>query len=67
MPTDSKRRGFVLFVLSSVSEEQDKNLEMLLSWVKQYPDRVDEFFLKSHQKLFNDFAGKKTEYLSNQR
>lgn len=31
------------------------------------PDRVDEFSLKSQQKLFNDFAGKKTEYLSNQR
>jgi len=48
-------------------DEQDKNLGMLLDWVGQYPDRVDEFSLKSHQKLFSDFAGKKTEYLFNQR
>jgi len=48
-------------------EDQDNNLEMLLSWVRQYPDRVDEFSLTSHQKLFNEFAGNKTEYLSNQR
>ena len=47
-------------------EEQDNNLEMLLSWVRQYADRVDEFSLTSHRKLFSDFAGKKTEYLSNQ-
>ena len=48
-------------------EAQDKNLEMLLNWVRQYPDRVDEFSLMSHQKLFNEFAGNKTEYLSNKR
>jgi len=46
---------------------QDKNLEMLLNWVRQYPDRVDEFSLMSHQKLFNEFTGNKTEYLSNKR
>ena len=48
-------------------EEQDKNLGMLLSWVKQYPDRGDEFSLTSHRKLFSDFTGKKIEYLSKQR
>jgi len=48
-------------------EEQDKNLDMLLDWVREYPERVDEFSLKSHQKLYSDFAGKKTEYLSNTR
>ena len=48
-------------------EEQDKNLDMLLGWVREYPDRVDEFSLKSHRKIFNDFAAKKTEYLSNKR
>ena len=48
-------------------EAQDRNLEMLLDWVRQYPDRVDEFSLQSHQKLFNEFAGNKTEYLSNKR
>lgn len=48
-------------------EEQDKNLDMLLDWVRQYPERVDEFSLQSHQRLFNDFAGNKTEYRSNNR
>lgn len=43
-------------------EEQNQNLEMLLDWVKQYPIRNDEFSLQSHQKLFNEFMGKKKEY-----
>ena len=45
-------------------EEQDNNLDTLVEWVKQYPARNDEFSLVSHQKLFDEFRGKKTEYHS---
>lgn len=48
-------------------EEQNQNLDMLLDWVRQYPVRDDEFSLKSHQKLFNDFIGEKMEFKSNDR
>ena len=48
-------------------EEQNNNLDMLIEWVKQYPARNDEFSLVSHQKLFDEFTGKKTEYHSNDR
>lgn len=48
-------------------EQQNKNLEMLLDWVKQYPYRDDEFSLKAHQKLYDDFTGQKQEYTSNER
>ena len=40
---------------------QDKNLKMLLAWVKDYESRGDEFSLKSHKVLYNSFTGKKTE------
>lgn len=46
-------------------EEQNNNLEMLIDWVKEYPNRTDEFSLKAHKQLFDDFSGKKTEYISN--
>lgn len=42
-------------------EEQDKNLDMLIDWVKQYDKCDDEFSLKSHKALFELFEGKKTE------
>lgn len=42
-------------------EEQDKNLEMLIEWVKQYDKREDVFSLKSHRQLFNSFTGHKKE------
>ncbi|MFV2057798.1 MAG: shikimate kinase, partial [Thiohalomonadales bacterium] len=48
-------------------EKQDQNLEMLLQWVKQYPQRTDDFSLTSHQRLFSNFNGKKTEFNSNAR
>lgn len=48
-------------------EQQNQNLEMLICWVEQYPVRSDEFSLRSHQKLFNEFIGKKIEYKSNNR
>jgi len=46
-------------------EEQDRNLNMLLDWVRQYPKKNDECSLAAHQKLFLDFGGKKLEYKSN--
>lgn len=45
-------------------EEQDKNLELLLGWVKQYESRGDEFSLQAHQTLFDRFKGDKACYLS---
>lgn len=48
-------------------EKQNKNLNMLLDWVKEYPTRNDEFSLLSHQNLFNSFSGSKIEYNSNDR
>ena len=40
-------------------EEQDKNLNMLIDWVKDYDSREDEFSLKSHLELFESFQGNK--------
>jgi len=48
-------------------EKQNKNLSMLLDWVKKYSIRKDEFSLFSHQNLFNSFSGNKIEYNSNKR
>ena len=44
---------------------QDENLTMLIEWVKQYPERDDEFSLKSHRALYEGFAGSKLELGSN--
>lgn len=46
-------------------EAQDKNLQMLINWVKQYPEREDEFSLKAHRALFERFSGEKVEHQSN--
>lgn len=46
---------------------QQANLEMLLKWIAQYPQREDEFSLQAHQKLYADFPGPKHEYISNSR
>jgi adenylate kinase family enzyme len=51
----------------SSPEAQNKNLKMLIDWVKQYEIRDDEFSLKSHRQLFARFSGEKIEYLSNER
>ncbi len=47
-------------------EQQDANLEMLIQWIKAYDTRDDEFSLKAHQQLFDDFSGIKIELNSNQ-
>ena len=43
-------------------EAQDKNLAMLIEWVKQYEIRSDSLSLKAHQKVFDSFTEKKTEF-----
>lgn len=48
-------------------EEQNKNLEMLINWVREYSTRNDEFSFESHNKLYKEFSGEKEEYNSNQR
>jgi len=44
---------------------QDANLSMLIDWIKEYPNRNDEFSLKAHQKLFNEYGGTKHMYENN--
>ncbi len=44
---------------------QDANLAMLIDWISQYTTRTDTFSKVAHEKLFNDFQGKKTMYVSN--
>jgi adenylate kinase family enzyme len=46
-------------------EAQDKNLQMLIEWVKEYETRDDEFSLQKHRQLFDSYVGKKIEYNSN--
>lgn len=46
-------------------EEQNKNLSMLIDWVRQYPERDDVFSLVAHRALFDSFQGIKTEHQSN--
>ncbi|PAJ74557.1 shikimate kinase [Pseudoalteromonas sp. NBT06-2] len=43
-------------------EAQDANLEMLINWISQYTARTDTFSKFAHEKLFEDFQGKKTMY-----
>ena len=42
-------------------EEQNKNLDMLIGWVRDYEVRRDEFSLSSHRALFEHFLGDKQE------
>lgn len=51
----------------SSREEQDANLDMLLAWVAQYEQRIDEFSLQAHRRIFDSFTGEKFEYTSNER
>lgn len=41
--------------------EQDANLELLLDWVRAYETRDDEFSLRSHRRLYDNFSGLKRE------
>jgi hypothetical protein len=48
-------------------QEQNNNLDMQIEWVKDYPNRSDEFSLQKHLSLYNSFDGMKIEYKSNNR
>ena len=41
---------------------QDRNLEFLIGWVREYDTRDDEYSLGSHRWLFDRFNGVKREY-----
>ena len=47
-------------------QDQDRNLGALIDWVRNYPDRDDEFSYQRHRKIFTGFRGCKTEITSNQ-
>lgn len=42
-------------------QAQDRNLAMLIEWVRAYETRTDEFSLHAHRALFDGFAGAKRE------
>lgn len=42
-------------------EEQDAALAHLIDWVRQYETRDDEFGLKRHRRIFEEFGGTKRE------
>jgi adenylate kinase family enzyme len=44
--------------------EQDARLPMLLEWVSAYYTREDDMSLAAHRRLFDTFAGPKTELTS---
>lgn len=44
------------------SQEQNKNLENLLEWVRSYESRTDEYGLSRHRELYESFRGKKREF-----
>ncbi|MEX0619309.1 MAG: AAA family ATPase [Pseudohongiellaceae bacterium] len=48
-------------------EDQDDNLDMLVDWISDYPNRDDVLSRKAHQRLFETFPGLKTRYTSNSR
>ncbi len=46
-------------------EAQDANLEMLISWISQYPERNDTFSQGAHNSLYKNYPNKKRRILSN--
>lgn len=47
-------------------EAQDKNLKMLIDWISQYSERTDTFSELAHNKLYSQYAGKKSMVTCNQ-
>lgn len=41
---------------------QDKNLQMLQDWVREYETRQDEYSLQQHRAIFDNFKGVKQEH-----
>lgn len=48
-------------------EAQDANLEMLIDWIAQYPERQDTFSSAAHMKLYEGYAGNKRMFTSNKK
>lgn len=46
----------------SSPQEQQAMLSGLIAWVREYETRDDEYGLKRHRQIFDDFAGAKKEY-----
>lgn len=47
-------------------EAQDANINMLIDWISNYTSRNDSFSKVAHEKLYNEFQGKKIMYESNE-
>ena len=47
--------------------EQDANLSMLIDWISQYEHRTDTFSKAAHEKLYNEFLGKKSYRIDNHK
>ena len=47
-------------------EAQDANLDMLIDWIAQYPQRSDTFSRSAHEALFANYEGKKVTYTDNE-
>ena len=47
--------------------EQDKNLDMLIEWISQYPTRQDEFSEAAHRMLYERFSGEKRMITRNEQ
>ena len=48
----------------SSTEQQNVMLDHLIQWVKAYETRNDEYGLKRHRHIFDNFSGTKREYTS---
>jgi len=48
----------------SCAEQQNAMLGQLIQWVKEYETRNDEYGLKRHRQIFDNFSGTKREYTS---
>ena len=48
----------------SSAEQQNAMLDHLIQWVKDYETRNDEYGLKRHRQVFDNFSGTKREYTS---
>ena len=46
-------------------QKQDENLEMLVSWISQYNTRADVFSKAAHEKLYENYFGKKRVITNN--
>jgi len=47
-------------------DAQNKNLGMLIDWIKQYPERTDACSLQNHRELYKKFSGKKRMVTANE-